>query len=357
MTRSETIPSNHFLSLTAGVQAVYDSTAQLKYYRHADWLGSSWLQLNTDGTLHGDRAYAPYGEPYGETTTTADRSFTGQTSDTVTDTSLNGTTELYDFLYRQYSPTQGRWLAPDPAGLAAVDITNPQTWNRYAYVANNPLSNVDPLGLDCVYVTDTGRTSVIVGDCQSSTDDGYYVNGKVTNVTYDANTDHLSIAYNGNPGFVTFANAGFDDSSGSVGSGFFIGGGTVSANHGSVAQCLGEAAIDFGLDLTSLSMLPDANQDNWQWSSDKMGFIFAGTTASAGGFSTAVGVSEKASDWVKNTPAAQAEIRQFFRSQDVKISMKHVAKDAAFVGKWAGRAGAVLSVKAGYDRYQKCRGY
>jgi hypothetical protein len=43
---------------------------------------------------------------------------------------------------------QGRWLVPDPAGLAAVDITNPQTWNRYAYVANNPLSNVDPLGTD-----------------------------------------------------------------------------------------------------------------------------------------------------------------------------------------------------------------
>jgi len=151
MTRSETIPSNHFLSLTAGVQAVYDSTAQLKYYRHADWLGSSWLQLNTDGTLHGDRAYAPYGEPYGETTTTADRSFTGQTSDTVTDTSLNGTTELYDFLYRQYSPTQGRWLMPDPAGVAAVDLTPPPTWNRYTYAANNPLSNVDPAGLSPIH--------------------------------------------------------------------------------------------------------------------------------------------------------------------------------------------------------------
>jgi hypothetical protein len=40
-------------------------------------------------------------------------------------------------------------MHPDPAGLAAVDITNPQSWNRYAYV-NNPLGNVDPLGLsDC----------------------------------------------------------------------------------------------------------------------------------------------------------------------------------------------------------------
>ena len=49
---------------------------------------------------------------------------------------------------------------PDPAGLAAVDLTNPQTWNRYAYVANNPLSNVDPLGLD-----DGDPWSEIPSDC------------------------------------------------------------------------------------------------------------------------------------------------------------------------------------------------
>jgi RHS repeat-associated protein len=53
-----------------------------------------------------------------------------------------------DFLYRKYSPVQGRWISPDPAGLGAVDLTNPQTWNRYAYVANNPLNAIDPLGLE-----------------------------------------------------------------------------------------------------------------------------------------------------------------------------------------------------------------
>jgi hypothetical protein len=43
--------------------------------------------------------------------------------------------------------TPGRWIQPDPAGLAAANPGNPQTWNRYAYVANNPAGAVDPLGL------------------------------------------------------------------------------------------------------------------------------------------------------------------------------------------------------------------
>ncbi len=74
---------------------------------------------------------------------TTDGSFTGQTQDAALG--------IYDLLFRQHSAAQGRWLVPDPAGLAAVDPTNPQTWNRYAYVMNNPLSAVDLLGLanDC----------------------------------------------------------------------------------------------------------------------------------------------------------------------------------------------------------------
>lgn len=89
-----------------------------------------------------DAAYAPFGETYAETGA-ADRSFTGQTQDVIA-----GTTGIYDFMFRQHSAAQGRWLVPDPAGLAAVDLSNPQTWNRYAYVGGNPLGTTDPLGLD-----------------------------------------------------------------------------------------------------------------------------------------------------------------------------------------------------------------
>jgi RHS repeat-associated protein len=128
----------YFLPLAGGLTAVYNSTG-LASYRHADWLGSNRLEATPSGSVVYDGAYAPFGQNYAEMGTT-DRSFTGQTQDTIPG--------IYDFVFRQHSPTQGRWLVPDPSGLAAVDMTNPQTWNRYAYVGNNPLKNVDPLGLD-----------------------------------------------------------------------------------------------------------------------------------------------------------------------------------------------------------------
>jgi hypothetical protein len=30
-------------------------------------------------------------------------------------------TAYYDFLFREYSQVEGRWLSPDPAGLAVVN--------------------------------------------------------------------------------------------------------------------------------------------------------------------------------------------------------------------------------------------
>ncbi len=132
-----TILNKYMVPMAAGMAAVHPSTGS-GYFQHADWLGSSRFGSTGSGTVAYDRAYAPFGKVYAETAFT-NRNFTGQTQDT--------TSGLYDFLFRQQSTAQGRWLVPDPAGLAAVDLTNPQTWNRYAYLANYPLNNIDPLGL------------------------------------------------------------------------------------------------------------------------------------------------------------------------------------------------------------------
>jgi RHS repeat-associated protein len=107
---------------------------------HSDWLGSARLSTTYGNrTMAYDRAYAPYGEAY-PSSSNSDLSFTGQSQDT-----LSG---MFDFLYREYNPVQGRWISPDPSGLGTVDPSNPQSWNRYAYVLNNPLALLDRFGLD-----------------------------------------------------------------------------------------------------------------------------------------------------------------------------------------------------------------
>ena len=131
-----------WIPLADGAEAVYNSSG-LAYDRHPDWLGSSRLSSTQQRGLCFDTAYSPYGIPYSEIDTT-NLDFTGQ------DANISDTPEiLYDFLRREYSPVQGRWLSPDPSGLAAANPNNPQSWNRYSYVDNNPLALTDPNGLDC----------------------------------------------------------------------------------------------------------------------------------------------------------------------------------------------------------------
>jgi RHS repeat-associated protein len=47
---------------------------------------------------------------------------------------------------RMFGSGLGRFTSPDPL-LSSGRIQNPQTWNRYVYVLNNPLILTDPLGL------------------------------------------------------------------------------------------------------------------------------------------------------------------------------------------------------------------
>jgi RHS repeat-associated protein len=143
-----------FVPLPGGGTAIYNSSG-LAYYRHTDWLGSSRLTSTQARGLYSSQAYAPFGEQYATypTAGSLDPSFTGQNSDTEA--------SLYDFTSREHSLSQGRWISPDPLGVGAVNPASPQTWNRYAYVANNPLSHVDPFGLQ------VGNTSCngAAGDC------------------------------------------------------------------------------------------------------------------------------------------------------------------------------------------------
>ncbi len=49
-------------------------------------------------------------------------------------------------LWRKYDPMSARWTAPDPYG-GSMSVIDPQSFNRYAYVDNDPVNLKDPLGL------------------------------------------------------------------------------------------------------------------------------------------------------------------------------------------------------------------
>jgi RHS repeat-associated protein len=127
-------------NLPGGERVNYDSTAGgLLNYGHADHLGSLRLLTTPTQTYADSLAYAPFAETYAVSSQTTDQSFTGM--------GQAGGLDAYGFPARDYS-NQGRWISPDPAGLAAVDPAGPQSWNRYAYVVNSPMILTDPSGLD-----------------------------------------------------------------------------------------------------------------------------------------------------------------------------------------------------------------
>ena len=70
--------------------------------------------------------------------------FTGQMRDSETYDPNGGTANDW-FIARTFSGAQGRFQSVDP-GNAGADPSNPQTWNAYAYVGNNPLTYTDPSG-------------------------------------------------------------------------------------------------------------------------------------------------------------------------------------------------------------------
>jgi hypothetical protein len=74
---------------------------------------------------------------------------------------------------------------------------NPQSWNRYAYVLNNPLRLVDPLGLACVVLNgDDTLSEIYPGDCRD--DEGYFVDGTVTNTEFNEDGQLVRVEVDGN---------------------------------------------------------------------------------------------------------------------------------------------------------------
>lgn len=110
-------------------------------YYSGDQIGSTRVLTSGGGWPMSSETYYPFGQEQGATTDPNHYKFTGFERDS--ESGLDHAT------FRQHSSSAGRWMSPDPY-LGRMDLANPQTFNRYSYVNNNPLRYIDPSGL-CGY--------------------------------------------------------------------------------------------------------------------------------------------------------------------------------------------------------------
>jgi len=111
---------------------VYGTKAGIYYFIN-DHLGTPQKIVDSIGALVWEAAYLPFGQAQVLVATiTNNLRFPGQYFDEETGLHYNW--------HRYYDPVTGRYLTPDPIGLAGGI-------NLYSYVSNNPINFIDPFGL------------------------------------------------------------------------------------------------------------------------------------------------------------------------------------------------------------------
>ncbi len=117
----------------------------------SDQLGTPRMIFDKTGSLAAmsRHDYLPYGEELfvgqGLRTATMGYGASDGVRQKFTGYEADGETGLNFAEARYQSSTQGRFTSADPL-QASAHPTDPQSWNRYAYVRNNPLNFVDPSG-------------------------------------------------------------------------------------------------------------------------------------------------------------------------------------------------------------------
>jgi RHS repeat-associated protein len=134
--------------------AQYDNTVtpNTTYFAHKDHLGSTRLLTKVDQTAQECDGYQPFGELDTSVCTPMPPSPNNSTTHKFTGKERDSESGLDNFGARYFASTLGRFTSPDPKARSAK-LADPQSWNRYTYVGNNPLAFIDPDGRDKLSVT------------------------------------------------------------------------------------------------------------------------------------------------------------------------------------------------------------
>jgi RHS repeat-associated protein len=98
----------------------------------SDALGSTIGVTDASGSMVGSYSYAPYGRTASSGSVGTPFEYTGREND--------GATDLYYYRARYYISELSRFISEDPLGFGGG-------MNFYTYVGDEPINNVDPLGL------------------------------------------------------------------------------------------------------------------------------------------------------------------------------------------------------------------
>jgi RHS repeat-associated protein len=130
------------LCLLVPATALAQTTTQVIEYYTTDALGSVRAvtkKVNGQWTVVARHDYMPFGEEVAPPSPPQDkRLFTGKERDNETGMDYFGA--------RYYRADVGRFTTVDPVQTISENLTDPQRWNRYSYVRNNPLRYTDPDG-------------------------------------------------------------------------------------------------------------------------------------------------------------------------------------------------------------------
>jgi RHS repeat-associated protein len=181
------------------LMATYDNDGL--HFHLTDGLGTRRAQTDYAGVLEQTFSSLPFGDALtgdGQGNDATEHHFTGKERDSESGNDY--------FSARYYASSMGRFMSPDPLpwiGWQNGDeddqkkfesyIANPQNFNMYAYVNNNPLNKTDPTGMNACGTNNDSTCKVTVTIQDRSKDANGHYNDQYTGIKNSGNYNATAV--------------------------------------------------------------------------------------------------------------------------------------------------------------------